>query len=83
MGIYTTSAEEDVISVLNSTEAVVCVVDSELQFFKVMQIWDQVPSLKAVIKYFEPLQSDYKDVYSVSVSREMYCELFIRVTQKV
>lgn len=72
VGICSTSTEEGIAHVLNKAEAVVCVVDSETQLFKIMQIWDQVPCLKAVVKYFEPLDTNHKDVYMVSESKSCH-----------
>lgn len=67
LGIYGTSTEDGIAYVLQQSQAVVCVVDSEEQLFKVLQIWDQVPTLKAIVKYFEPPDREYKDVYTVRI----------------
>lgn len=65
-GIYATNTPEAVEFVAKHSEANVLVVENNQQLQKVLQIWDNLPSLKAVVQYTGEVAERRNGVYSVS-----------------
>lgn len=66
VGVYTTNSADAVAYVINSSESNVCVVENDAQLKKVLDMWDEMPSLKAVVQYSGKVTTDKENVYSVS-----------------
>lgn len=65
-GIYTTNSAEAVAYVLESSNSNVCVVENDIQLQKVLSVWDNLASLKAIVQYRGKPNTDKPNVYSVS-----------------
>lgn len=70
VGIYTTNSADAVAYVLDSSLSNICVVENDVQLKKVLEVWDSLPSLKAVVQYSGKPSTDKDNVYSVSNALE-------------
>mgnify|MGYP001798482218 FL=1 len=67
VGIYTTNSADAVAYVLQSSGSNVCVVENDAQLKKVLQVWDELPDLKAVVQYSGKPDTDKENVYTVCI----------------
>ncbi|XP_018408308.1 PREDICTED: long-chain-fatty-acid--CoA ligase ACSBG1 [Nanorana parkeri] len=63
-GIYTTNSPESCHYVASDCRANVIVVENQKQLEKILQIWDKLPELKAVVQYKGILQVKHSDLYT-------------------
>ena len=70
VGIYPTNSPEACQYILDNCKANVCVVENQKQLDKVLQIWERLPHLKAVVQYTGKLSQRYNNVYEVGVGGE-------------
>ncbi|XP_039629600.1 long-chain-fatty-acid--CoA ligase ACSBG1 [Polypterus senegalus] len=63
-GIYPTNSPEACHFVAEDSRANVIVVENQKQLEKILQVWDRLPHLKAVVQYNEPLQEKRPGLYS-------------------
>ncbi|KAM4040020.1 long-chain-fatty-acid--CoA ligase ACSBG1 isoform 2-T2 [Anomaloglossus baeobatrachus] len=63
-GIYTTNSPEACHYVANDCRANVIVVENHKQLEKILQIWEKLPHLKAVVQYKGSLQVKRSDLYT-------------------
>ncbi|KAM7337570.1 hypothetical protein ACRRTK_003689 [Alexandromys fortis] len=64
-GIYTTSSLEACQYIAHDCRANVIVVDTQKQLEKILKIWKDLPHLKAVVIYQEPLPKKMANVYTM------------------
>ncbi|XP_033107079.1 long-chain-fatty-acid--CoA ligase ACSBG2-like [Anneissia japonica] len=64
VGIYTTNSPEACHYVASNCEANIIVVENQAQLSKILQIWDKMPHLKAVIQYKGELQERKENIYT-------------------
>ncbi|XP_057623585.1 long-chain-fatty-acid--CoA ligase ACSBG1 [Chionomys nivalis] len=64
-GIYTTSSLEACQYIAHDCRANVIVVDTQKQLEKILKIWKDLPHLKAVVIYQEPLPKKMASVYTM------------------
>jgi len=70
-GIYSTSFADACWYVAHSARCNVIVVDSDKQLQKILDVWDRLPQLRAIVQYREPLQRRHDNVYTVGYYVEM------------
>ncbi|XP_072258159.1 long-chain-fatty-acid--CoA ligase ACSBG1 isoform X2 [Pyxicephalus adspersus] len=63
-GIYTTNSGEACHYVASDCRANIIVVENQKQLDKILQIWDKLPDLKAVVQYKGTLQVKRTDLYT-------------------
>ncbi|CAI9560204.1 unnamed protein product [Staurois parvus] len=63
-GIYTTSSPEACHYVASDCRANIIVVENQKQLEKILQIWDKLPDLKAVVQYKGSLQVKHSNLYT-------------------
>jgi long-chain-fatty-acid--CoA ligase ACSBG len=63
-GIYTTNSPDACRYVADNAQCNIIVVENDLQLRKILEVWDQLPHLKAVIQYRGTPSTDHQDVYS-------------------
>ncbi|KAL2093224.1 hypothetical protein ACEWY4_010536 [Coilia grayii] len=63
-GIYATNSPEACHYVASDSRADIIVVENQKQLDKILQIKDQLPHLKAIVQYSEPLQKKLPNLYS-------------------
>jgi hypothetical protein len=66
-GIYATNSPEMCHLIASAAECNIIVVENNHQLKKILQIWDRLPLLRAVVQYKGEPQTDARNVYSVSV----------------
>lgn len=64
VGIYTTNSPEACFYVANDCEANVIVVENKQQLSKILQIWDRLPHLKAIVQYSGEVTEKRENVYN-------------------
>ncbi len=74
-GIYTTNSAEACLHCAQNCEAGIFVVENEKQLEKVLQIKDEIPSLKAIIQYDGKVTAP--GVISVSLDSLYLCQTFL------
>jgi len=67
-GIYTTNTAEACEYVLSNCEANVVVVENHAQLKKVLQVWDNLPHLKAIVQYTGDVAEKKDNIYSVCMT---------------
>jgi len=65
--MYSTNSAEAVEYVAKSSECNILVVENDAQLKKVLEVWKNIPSLKAVVQYSGNPSTDKENVYGVSV----------------
>ncbi|XP_075391392.1 long-chain-fatty-acid--CoA ligase ACSBG1 isoform X2 [Tenrec ecaudatus] len=70
-GIYTTSTPEACQFIAQDCRANVIVVDTQKQLEKILKIWKQLPHLKAVVIYREPLPEKMDNVFTMEEFMEL------------
>ncbi|XP_062402556.1 long-chain-fatty-acid--CoA ligase ACSBG1 [Sardina pilchardus] len=63
-GIYATNSPEACHYVASDSKADIIVVENQKQLDKILQIKEQLPHLKAIVQYSEPLQNKLPNLYS-------------------
>ncbi|XP_077330376.1 long-chain-fatty-acid--CoA ligase ACSBG1 isoform X2 [Lithobates pipiens] len=63
-GIYATNSPEACYYVASDCRANIIVVENQKQLEKILQIWDKLPDLKAVVQYKGTLQVKRSDLYT-------------------
>lgn len=67
MGIYATNSPEACQYVAENCKANVLVVENNAQLQKILQVWDSLPELNAVVQYLGEIEGERSpNVYSVS-----------------
>ncbi|XP_048225043.1 LOW QUALITY PROTEIN: long-chain-fatty-acid--CoA ligase ACSBG1 [Perognathus longimembris pacificus] len=74
-GIYTTSSPEACHYIAHDSRANIVVVDTRRQLDKILQIWRDLPHLKAVVIYEEPPPRGASSVYTMEEVMELGREL--------
>ncbi|XP_048338080.1 long-chain-fatty-acid--CoA ligase ACSBG1 isoform X3 [Sphaerodactylus townsendi] len=64
-GIYTTNSPEACQYIAHDCRANIIVVDNQKQLDKIMQIWHQLPHLKAVVMYRDPMSEKHPNLYAM------------------
>ena len=64
VGIYTTNTPEACQYVAGNCEANVLVVENTAQLKKIIEVWDQLPCLKAVVQYSGEVEIKHDNVYT-------------------
>ncbi|XP_064424952.1 long-chain-fatty-acid--CoA ligase ACSBG2-like [Latimeria chalumnae] len=64
VGIYTTNSPDACRYVASNCEANIIVVENDKQLQKILQVWDQLPYLKAVVQYKDELKEKRPNLYS-------------------
>ena len=67
MGIYTTNTAEATKYVAEMAQCNIIVVENDQLLQKVLQVWDRLPHLKAVVQYIGEPKEKIPNVYSVCV----------------
>uniref|UniRef100_A0A6J0SZL2 Long-chain-fatty-acid--CoA ligase ACSBG1 n=1 Tax=Pogona vitticeps TaxID=103695 RepID=A0A6J0SZL2_9SAUR len=70
-GIYTTSSPEACHYIAHDCRANIIVVENQKQLDKIMQIWDRLPHLKAVVMYKGPLLEKRPGLYTMDKFMEL------------
>ncbi|XP_062998686.1 long-chain-fatty-acid--CoA ligase ACSBG1 [Elgaria multicarinata webbii] len=70
-GIYTTNSPEACHYIAHDCRANIIVVENQKQLDKIMQIWNRLPHLKAVVMYKEPLLSKSPNLYAMDEFMEL------------
>jgi len=70
-GIYTTNNPEACQYVCSDASCNIVVVENDVQLQKILQVWDQLPKLKAVVQYMGELTDKRPNVYSWNELMEM------------
>ncbi|KAM4678070.1 long-chain-fatty-acid--CoA ligase ACSBG1 [Discoglossus pictus] len=63
-GIYTTNSPEACHYVASDCKANIIVVENQKQLEKILQIWEKLPHLKAIVQYKGSLQEKRSDLYT-------------------
>ncbi|XP_019359943.1 PREDICTED: long-chain-fatty-acid--CoA ligase ACSBG1 [Gavialis gangeticus] len=74
-GIYTTNSPEACHHIAHDSKANIIVVDSQKQLDKIMQIWNRLPHLKAVVQYKESLPEKHPNLYTMEEFMELGNEI--------
>ena len=64
-GIYTTNSPDACQYVSDVAQCQVMVVENDTQLQKILKVWDQLPSLKAIVQYTGTLNKEQENVYTV------------------
>ncbi|XP_070619673.1 long-chain-fatty-acid--CoA ligase ACSBG1 [Erythrolamprus reginae] len=74
-GIYTTSSPEACHYIAHDCRANVVVVENQKQLDKIMQIWDRLPYLKAVVMYKDRVSEKHPNLYTMDEFMELGNEI--------
>ena len=69
--MYTTNSADAVHYILNNCEANIAIVQNDAQMQKVLQKWDQLSHLKAVVQYQGDLKEKKDNVYTVGLGNRL------------
>ena len=67
VGIYTTNTADATKYVAEMSRCNIIVVENDQLLQKVLQVWDQLPHLKAIVQYIGEPKEKMSNVYSVRV----------------
>lgn len=67
-GIYTTNSAAACEYVLSDCQANIAVVENHAQLQKILEVWENLPHLKAVIQYTGEVAERRPQIYSVSIT---------------
>jgi len=70
-GIYTTNNPEACQYVCSDANCNIVVVENDVQLQKILQVWDKLPALKAVVQYLGEISEKRDNVYSWNEFMEM------------
>uniref|UniRef100_A0A8C6VTW0 Long-chain-fatty-acid--CoA ligase ACSBG1 n=1 Tax=Naja naja TaxID=35670 RepID=A0A8C6VTW0_NAJNA len=74
-GIYTTSSPEACHYIAHDCRANIVVVENQKQLDKIMQIWDRLPYLKAVVMYKDRVSEKHPNLYTMDEFMELGNEI--------
>ncbi|XP_070809871.1 long-chain-fatty-acid--CoA ligase ACSBG1 [Pituophis catenifer annectens] len=74
-GIYTTSSPEACHYIAHDCRANIVVVENQKQLDKIMQIWDRLPYLKAVVMYKDSVSEKHPNLYTMDEFMELGNEI--------
>uniref|UniRef100_A0A8C5SA24 Long-chain-fatty-acid--CoA ligase ACSBG1 n=1 Tax=Laticauda laticaudata TaxID=8630 RepID=A0A8C5SA24_LATLA len=74
-GIYTTSSPEACHYIAHDCRANIVVVENQKQLDKIMQIWDRLPYLKAVVMYKDHVSEKHPNLYTMDEFMELGNEI--------
>ncbi|XP_026540924.1 long-chain-fatty-acid--CoA ligase ACSBG1 isoform X2 [Notechis scutatus] len=74
-GIYTTSSPEACRYIAHDCRANIVVVENQKQLDKIMQVWDRLPYLKAVVMYKDRVSEKHPNLYTMEEFMELGNEI--------
>ncbi|XP_032089213.1 long-chain-fatty-acid--CoA ligase ACSBG1-like [Thamnophis elegans] len=74
-GIYTTNSPEACHYIADDSRANIVVVENQKQLDKIMQIWDRLPYLKAVVMYKDRVSEKHPNLYMMDEFMELGNEI--------